>query len=691
MPVSMVFQAEVSECGLACAAMVANSSGNGVSLTDLRREYPVSLSGMSLRSLMIVLNDLGFSVRPMRVDITDMKALTTPCILHWDMDHYVVLSKISRSHVVIHDPAIGVRRLDYAEVNDLFTGVVLECLTSQRFTRSSAPQELRLSELWKPHAGFFSSSLAILLLVISGEALGLSAPALTQVAIDRVMPAGDIRSLVTLTAALVVLGITAATLQLWKNQRASKLSATVSFSIERGVVSHLLRLPTTFLERRSIGDVLGRLDSVAPITTFLSHDCSIMLVDGVVFCLCTMLLLAYHPSLFLIPAVGLVLTAIAKLIYLQSVKAMAASRLRADAREKSVSIESLRAHRALKLFGREFERLLLWQSSIAAGIQASVNMSNQAFTWAYILAVVGTLEGGTLLLMGGWQVALGSMTIGSFVAFSAYASMFSGRGAALLDHTQNFRMLRLHQNRISDIVKAPAELISRSPFDASIPISSLCLVDVSFRYSRFSTETLTNVSFVVPCGKLTLISGRSGGGKSTLIKILAGLLIPEKGQLLVNGAPLTSFGVEDFRRRVGVVMQDDTLLSGTLAENIAFFVSNIKLERVQELALVLGLHDEIMKMPMGYRSLVGDMGSVLSGGQKQRLLIARALYHDPDIILLDEGTANLDFGNEVNVLKQLQTLKKTVVMVSHGAVAHTFCEEHWEVANGQITNREQFN
>jgi ATP-binding cassette subfamily B protein RaxB len=258
------------------------------------------------------------------------------------------------------------------------------------------------------------------------------------------------------------------------------------------------------------------------------------------------------------------------------------------------------------------------------------------------------------------------MTVGMLFAFMAYKQHFIEKSSRLVEKAIEFRMLDLHRDRLADISATEPEPGSHRPAAYQHPVQGNIEVrNLSFRYAEGEPFVFENVSFSVAAGEYVAVTGPSGGGKTTLMKVILGLLAPTSGEVLVDGMPLQTIGAPAFRSQVGVVMQDDQLLSGSIADNICFFDDRFDLEWMQRCAELAGLHDEIMRMPMAYNSLVGDMGTSLSGGQKQRLLLARALYHRPRMLFIDEGTSHLDVVTEAKVNAAVEALGLTRIIIAH--------------------------
>lgn len=360
--------------------------------------------------------------------------------------------------------------------------------------------------------------------------------------------------------------------------------------------------------------------------------------------------------------------------------------LHLKAKTDSVFLETVRGIRAIKLSGREADRHAIWHN--AAAHQQDTIFSQSAFgLWGQ--AGLGAWQGTytlAMLYIGALQVINGNLTLGMFFAFQSYAGQFSGRVGSLVGAYFNYRMVGLHLERLADLVHTDPEAGLDGPLLLSKPLSgSIKAIGVRFRYAEFDRWIVRDASFDIKAGEIVAFVGKSGGGKTTLLKLLIGLYAPEDGQILLDGHSIRALGVRAVRRQIGVVMQDDQLLSGTVADNVAFFDSEIDMAAVERACKLAHVHEDVMRTAMGYHSMLGDMGSVLSGGQKQRILLARALYKKPDILFLDEGTANLDAELESRVMEAIASLGITVVMVAHRQGAIHFADRVFEIEDGVLS------
>lgn len=291
-----------------------------------------------------------------------------------------------------------------------------------------------------------------------------------------------------------------------------------------------------------------------------------------------------------------------------------------------------------------------------------------------------------VVYFGAQSVMDGSISAGMLFAILLYRNQFGDRAEALLRQGVQFRLLRLHMERLADIVTTPREagLETSSILPERTPRGELSLRDVAFRYAQNEPLLLQSISLDIQAGEYIAIVGNSGGGKTTLLKLMLSLLPPTSGEILIDGLPIQSFGVQAWRQSIGVVQQDDGLLMGTIADNIAFFDPQTDMARVIESARAASVHDEIQAMPMGYLSMVGDMGSTLSGGQRQRVLLARALYRRPAVLFLDEGTANLDPGTERRIADLVQDMAITRIVVAHRPELVARADRVLELVQGRL-------
>lgn len=666
-----ILQSEVAECGLACLAMIATAHGQATTLQDLRRRFPVALKGMKLRDLLEVAAGIGFSGRPLKLELPFLAKLSLPCILHWDMNHFVVLARVRRGSVTVLDPAVGERRLSLDEVSAHFTGVAVELTPNADFKPAAPPPRVSLAALTGKVLGLRRSLMQILLVALVLELFAIVAPLCNQLIIDDVLTSGDRDLLKVLLIGFGLLLVTQTALGLARSWMLVLLTQTLSLQWRGNTFAHLLRLPVGFFERRHLGDITSRFGAVDAIQKTLTTAAIEALLDGLMGVAALVMMLIYAWPLALVVIAAVLLYGLLRWAAYRPLRDAAAERLVVAARESTHFLETLRAMTPLKLFGREQERRAQWQNLIVEVQNRDVRTAklsmamSTANTFLFGVENLLVLFLGAGLILDGQQAGTVTMTVGMLFAFLSYKGQFTGRVSALINYAVELRMLGLHAERLADIALEPPEPDEVPDHDLAHLEASLELRDVSFRYGEREPWILRHVNLTVPAGQSIAITGPSGSGKTTLLKVLLGLLAPEEGEVRYGGMPMRQLGLRNVRRQIGTVMQEDVLLTGSLADNIACFDTQPDPERVQAAAMLAQIHEDICRMPMGYQTLVGDLGSGLSGGQKQRVLLARAIYRRPRILALDEATSHLDVTRERAVTANLARLPLTRLMIAH--------------------------
>ncbi len=662
-------QSEATECGLACLATIAGHHGSRTDLRALRRRFPVSLKGATLAQLMRHAGRLGFSTRALRCEPSDFAKLQLPCILHWNLDHFVVLERVGRRGMSIVDPAFGRRQVSSSALGAQFTGVALELTPTADFVAVDTRRRLRLRDLTGRVTGLRRALAHVLLLAGALEVVALVMPVVTQFIVDGALVTGD-RDLLVLAvlggAALLAIDFLLRMVRGWIGLRVDQQLAV---QWTANLFTHLLRLPMRFFEQRHLGDITSRFSSLASIRNTLTNGAIAAAIDGVM-AIATLALMTVYSARLTGVAVGAALLygAIRALAY-RPLRAASEERIVLSAKENSYFLESIRAALPLKLYGRVAERISRWQNLLVDVQNRDVATRRMNLWFSSSSTLISGTEGMLLLYVGGLAVLERSMSLGMLLAFLAYRAQFGDRVTKLVDLAVDVKMLGLHAERLADIA---LELPERDPcheVDTRRIAPRIEVRDVSFRYADGEPWVLRHVDLVVEAGEALAIVGASGCGKSTLIKLLLGLHDPVEGEIRIgaqdDALPIRQLGTTAYRALIGTVMQEDVLLSGSLADNIACFDARCDAETVEAMARVAAVHDDIVAMPMGYQTLVGEMGSSLSGGQKQRVLLARALYKRPKILVLDEATSHLDLDNERKVNAAIRGLALTRITIAH--------------------------
>jgi ATP-binding cassette subfamily B protein RaxB len=683
--VRLVRQTEVSECGLACLAMVAGAHGLDVDLGTLRRGFQPSMRGAALQTLIAIADGIGFSSRAVKLPLDELRNLVTPAILHWDMHHYVVLERVKGGKALVHNPDGRSKWYSFDELSNHFTGVALELSPADDFESGRKRERLKLRQLWHRMSGFKRALAQTLVLSLVLQAFVLASPYYLQVAIDSALPALDRNLLTVLALGFGLFTLINAGALLLRSFVLLSAGTSLSFAIASNIARRLFRLPVSWFGKRHVGDILSRFQSISPIQQALTQGAVGALLDGALAVLTLAVMFFYSVKLALVALLAFALYALVRFVSFSFQREAQEGSIIAASKEQSTMIESVRGIVALRLFNRETQRHALWQTRLADSINAGVGLARIGIWQSVANTLIFGLENIVTIWLAIRLVIDGGFSVGMVIAYLAYKTQFLSRAASLIDQGVTFRMLGLHLERLSDIALADQDpsFAQASPVRAELE-GRIELRDIRFRYSPGDPLVLDGVNLVVEPGDHIAITGPSGGGKTTLVSIILGLLEPESGEVLVDGVSLSRFGYKNYHDQVGAVLQDDSLFAGSLADNIALFDEAPDMERIAAAAAAAAIHDDIARMPMGYQSLVGDMGTALSGGQKQRILIARALYRNPRLLVLDEGTSHLDPLTEKRASASIGALGVTRIIIAHRLETISAASRVYVVSQGRL-------
>jgi len=645
--VPVLLQLSAIECGAACLAMVLSYWGRATSVAEAREVCRPSRDGLSAQTIAAAGRHYGLIVRAFALQNLDFGSLQLPAILHWNFNHFVVLEQWSPRGATIVDPALGRRFVELSELDQRFTGIVLSCQPGPNFEqrqRSNTNQWrlIRSTLLAKP-------SLLGQIIVASGllQLVGLALPLLTKSLVQQVtLPSFE----VLLGRVLIGLGLIISIrflIQYMRSLLLIQLQLRFDTDLSEHFLSHLLRLPLAFFEQRSSGDLLLRLTSNSTIRELITNQVLSVVLDGG-------LMLVYGGLLFWQSgSFGLTVAIIALLqvaiIWLTQgrLRPLVETDLLEQSEAQSYLVELLSGITTIKAMGVEHYAFGYWQN--LARRQRNTSLRRQRLS-AIVDSMLGTLQTATpliLLWVGLREVHQGQMDLSTMLALNAIGTLALAPLVTLISQGQRLQLLTSYLERLNDVLMAQPEPDGSFAPEANLQ-GAIRLENVSFGYNPHTAPIL-----------------RTGSGKSTLAKLLLGLYQPSSGQILIDERPIEDYDRQALRQQFGVVLQDAFLFSGSIRQNINLQRASLPAAQLIAASQRAGLHSDIVSMPMGYETRVGEAAGGISGGQRQRIALARALLRQPAILILDEATSQLDTLTEQIVEQQLNQLNCTRIVIAH--------------------------
>ncbi|CAH7455570.1 Peptidase C39 [Vibrio chagasii] len=666
---ALVRQTESTECGIACLAMIADWHGYKVNLRQFRSRFEVSQHGMTLARLIECSEEINLSSRAVSLDLDDLVNLQTPCILHWNLNHFVVLKSVNGKKVVIHDPACGVMHLTLTDLNNKFTGIALELTPNHNFEKKEQRDAIKLSSLIGKTIGLKGSLIKILIFSLVLEVLALFLPMLNQIVIDEVLVGYDENLLILIIISILLVTATQTLIGLAKDWAIITLSINFNMQWTANVFNHLFRLPIEWFEKRNIGSISSKFSAVDDIQATLTTSIITALLDVFLVVGTLIVMVIYSPKLSIVAILAAISYVLLRCTWFDAFKRSEENMWEANTKEESFFLETVRGVVSLRVNGTLPWRESTWKNLNVIRRNTQLHDMKLDMIYSTINVFLISIVSSFVLWIGSDLVLSGSFTVGMLLAFLSYQQRFSGSISSLINSYFEFKMLSVYNERLADIVLEPKEIsnvnIKKSFAICKSPDEDVQLVvnKLSYCYGKDQPLLLNDISFKVKKGEIVALIGPSGEGKSTIAKLLLGLYTPTSGNIEYFGDPTLS--MKEVRLRVGSVFQEDQLFSGSIVDNITFWGTNIDEEWLVNCTKKVQIHDDIERLNMGYHTLIGEMGSSLSTGQKQRILLARALYKKPDCLILDEATSSLDIETESYVCEMLRKTELPIFMIAH--------------------------
>jgi ATP-binding cassette, subfamily B, bacterial CvaB/MchF/RaxB len=661
----IILQDEIAECGHACVAMISNYLGHKLDLAAIRKINNPSTRGINLLEISNLFENLGFRTRALRVPLNELNLVKYPAILHWNMNHFVVLKQVKRNLIVIHDPAVGIRKCSMEDVSKSFTGIVLEVEKSNDFKKLINKSNLSLYDLVKTIKGINKFIILLILLSLSIEGLSLLNPLFIQYVTDKVIGYSDANNLYIIASAFIILLFTQVFTEYIRGSLLIYLTNHLTEQFAANVVNHLLRLPLEFFEKRQKGDIQLKFQAIEQIQKKISTDFINTVLDGFMIIVNLAVMFIYSRLLTSLVIFTLIIYLMIRYASYHFLRKHAESSTYQHARATSVFLETLQGIIPIKTFLKERMRFNTWRNSYINSLNADIKVSRINVIYNVARQLLFQSELILVVCVGVSLVLAKKFSVGMLIAFLSFRLLFVNKASSFIQNLFDYKLISIHLARLNDILMQEREVIATGSGKIKEIKGSLSLQNVYFKYNSTANYVLKNITLDIKAGEKVAIIGPSGCGKSTLLKVMMGLLNKTDGEIFIDDIPLKDFGLKNYRELTSSVLQDDTLLSGSIMDNISFFAEEVDIEQVYHVAKLSFIHEAISPLPMGYETLVGEMGSTLSGGQKQRILLARALYKRPKILFLDEATSHLDVVNEKKINNSLKELNITQIIVAH--------------------------
>ena len=666
----LIIQSEMAECGLVCIAMILGYYNHHATLNDMRRHVQSTIKGITLYQLKKISEHFGFITNVLRIEIDQLSSLHLPCIMHWNMDHFVVIDEITSKGINIHDPSQGRRFVPFSKVSSYFTGIILELQPHKQlpYSRAAATPQYSytlVKNFLKKHTKSIFGLIVISCLIQFCYILGVN---FTQRSIDNSYLHMQLHMPILIFIAFFGTKLMeyAAT-----GLRAIMINTTgtlINYEFGWAVMRHIMYLPISFFENRHVGDILSRFGVIERIRHTATEGMVEGLVDGLVSIIVFLMMCYLNLMMSIIVVIFSLLYFVSRVHYHHKAKQYQEEAVHSRSIVLSHFMETMRSIPSIKVFSKEERRISSWTTKYIKSLNGLTRASWHKSFYDSIMNLLFGFELSLTLCIGCTLVTKNKLSVGLLYAFLAYRLQFVSAISKLAEKFHDYKFLKLHLSRLDDVMAESNESqlsLKNCTICPDASFRALKLKNISFSYALYDKIIFSDVNLSIKKGECVAITGPSGCGKTTLLKIMMGLLTPTTGEVYFGDIGIYPQHVSCYRKKIAAVLQNDVLFSGTIIDNISFFDKNPDIDRVYRCATLAGIIGEINEFPMRFYTLIGDMGSALSGGQKQRLILARALYAEPQILFLDEATSHLDVIKEWEVNNSIRLLDITVIMIAH--------------------------
>lgn len=674
-------QSDTMQCGATCLRMICSWYGIDYSLEFLSQFCRATNAGVSLKGISDAAHGLGFETTCCRASMADLDRAPLPCILHWRQNHYVVLYKISRKGIYhISDPAKGKMRLNRMEFGEAWLSTVI-CDTEKGIAMFLSPtdrfggiREYKEKEKRsvKFLMGYIRQYRKFFLQIIAGLLLGcllqLIMPFFTQAIVDIGISHKDIGfiGLVLLGELFIVFG--KASTDFIRRWLLLHISIRINLSLVSDFFIKLLKLPMSFFDTKVIGDLLQRMGDHNRVQSFLTGQLLSTVFSILSFVIFSIVLLIYNSVIFLVFLSGSVLYGLWMCLFLKRRKVIDYELFEKQADSNNKTYQFITSMQEIKLQGCERRRRWEWETTQTEMFEVQLKSLKLQQTQEAGVVLITEVKNILITVLAASAVINDNLTLGAMLAVQYIIGQLNAPLSQLMSVIYAMQDVKLSLERINEIHQEKNEESDETKTELPQGEKSIKIKDICFKYDFHSPANIIDrVSFDIPAGKVTAIVGASGSGKTTLVKLMLGYYLVDSGEILVSGKNINDYNFRLLRQNCGAVMQDGVIFSESIARNIAVDDGEIDIVNLEKAARIAEIHDYIMSLPLKYDTRIGRDGTGISQGQRQRILIARAVYRNPDFIFLDEATNSLDAENERKIVENLSDFYKgrTVVIVAH--------------------------
>ncbi len=659
---SYIPQMEVTECGAACLAMILAYHGCHSTLAEVREICKVSRDGTNALAIVHAAREYGLVAKGMRMELDDLHSLSFPVILYWDFNHFVVLEKTGKKTLTILDPAAGRRTCTYSDAGKHFTGAVLHFTPGETFVKK-VKKSLRLTRYKEMVSEVSPALIQVVLASLCLQVISLVFPVANQLLLDKVVLPSHDAWLLGIATGMGGAVIIRALLSLVRNYVIQNIRIILDVKLMSGFLDHLLHLPLSFFAVRETGDLIQRVQSNATLRNLFSTQVVSVVLDSLLLIGYAVLMILYNPLLGSVVLLTALLRVGVFLKFRQNNQQIMTTELSAAGRESGALVEALSGMETIKASGAELRMIQRFVNRMIQRVRASIDREMLRLNAGQLTIIIEGCTIASIFLIGGHEVLKYRMTIGVFSSFLILKELFITPLGTFVSTLGQLQFLGNHLQRLDDVLDTPKEETGTT--DLGRITGKIDVNNVTFSYSPGSKPVLKNITISIKPGQKVAIAGPSGAGKSTLARLLLGMYQVESGTVYFDDVDLKNVTIQKLRNQTGIVLQETFLFDDTVRANLCLNNEHLSFKQLQWAAQIAAIDEVIERLPQGYDSRIGENGSRLSGGERQRLTIARAIVHNPAVLLMDEATSSLDVTTEKVVHDNLAQLNCTRILIAH--------------------------